>query len=102
MVLTGTNAGVDDEDRFAFRSPWMAWRGAPVHDAHAHHPGRGGSLHPPRAGEELFRAIAASGSEVELVTYPREGHVPVERGHALDAITRTQAWFDRHSVRSYG
>jgi dipeptidyl aminopeptidase/acylaminoacyl peptidase len=46
--------------------------------------------------EELFHAIAASGSEVELVTYPREGHVPVERAHALDAITRTQAWFDRH------
>ena len=36
--------------------------------------------------EELFHAIAASGSEVELVTYPREGHVPVERAHALDAI----------------
>ncbi len=46
--------------------------------------------------EELFRAIAASGTEVELVAYPREGHVPVERAHALDAIDRTQAWFDRH------
>ena len=46
LVLTWTNAGVDDEDRFAFRSPWMAWQGAPVHDAPAHHPGRGGSLHP--------------------------------------------------------
>ena len=46
--------------------------------------------------EELFHAIALSGSEVELVTYPREGHVPVERAHALDAISRTQAWFDRH------
>jgi len=28
--------------------------------------------------------------------YPGEGHVPVERAHALDAIRRTQAWFDRH------
>jgi dipeptidyl aminopeptidase/acylaminoacyl peptidase len=46
--------------------------------------------------EELFNAIAASGAEVELVAYPREGHVPVERAHALDAIRRTQAWFDRH------
>jgi len=46
--------------------------------------------------EELFTAIAASGAEVELVAYPREGHVPVERAHALDAIRRTQAWFDRH------
>jgi len=46
--------------------------------------------------EELFNALAASGSEVELVVYPREGHVPVERAHALDAIRRTQGWFDRH------
>jgi dipeptidyl aminopeptidase/acylaminoacyl peptidase len=46
--------------------------------------------------EELYHAIAASGAEVELVVYPREGHVPVEREHALDAIRRTQAWFDRH------
>jgi dipeptidyl aminopeptidase/acylaminoacyl peptidase len=51
---------------------------------------------PPGQGEELYHAIAASGAEVELVVYPREGHVPVERAHALDAIRRTQAWFDRH------
>ena len=47
-------------------------------------------------GEELFDAIAESGAETELVVYPREGHVPLERAHALDAIERTQAWFDRH------
>ena len=46
--------------------------------------------------EELFNAIAETGTEVELVVYPREGHVPLERAHALDAILRTQAWFDRH------
>jgi dipeptidyl aminopeptidase/acylaminoacyl peptidase len=51
---------------------------------------------PPGQGEELFNAIAASGAEVEFVVYPREGHVPVERVHALDAIQRTQTWFDRH------
>jgi hypothetical protein len=26
LVLRWTNEGVDDEDRFAFRSPWMAWQ----------------------------------------------------------------------------
>ena len=26
LVLRWTNAGADDEDRFAFRSPWLAWR----------------------------------------------------------------------------
>jgi dipeptidyl aminopeptidase/acylaminoacyl peptidase len=51
---------------------------------------------PPAQAEELYRAIAASGAEVELVVYQREGHVPLERVHALDAIRRTQTWFDRH------
>jgi len=46
--------------------------------------------------QELFTAISETGTEVELVVYPREGHVPVERAHALDAIARTQAWFDAH------
>jgi len=46
--------------------------------------------------EELFHALAEGGAEVELVVYPREGHVPLERAHALDAIRRTQEWFDRH------
>ena len=51
---------------------------------------------PPGQAEELFNAIGASGVDVELVVYPREGHVPVEREHALDAIQRAQAWFDRY------
>ena len=50
-------------------------------------------------GEELFGAIAPTGTECELVVYPREGHVPVERAHLLDALQRTQAWFDRHLER---
>jgi dipeptidyl aminopeptidase/acylaminoacyl peptidase len=51
---------------------------------------------PPSQAEELFHAIAETGTEVELVVYPREGHVPMERAHMLDAIARTQAWFDGH------
>ena len=47
-------------------------------------------------GEELFGAIALTGTECELVVYPREGHVPVEREHLPDALQRTQTWFDRH------
>jgi hypothetical protein len=26
LVLRWNNEGADDEDRFAFRSPWLAWR----------------------------------------------------------------------------
>jgi dipeptidyl aminopeptidase/acylaminoacyl peptidase len=51
---------------------------------------------PPGQGEELYRALAEAGCVTELVVYPREGHVPVERAHATDAIERTQAWFDRY------
>jgi dipeptidyl aminopeptidase/acylaminoacyl peptidase len=46
--------------------------------------------------EELFAAIARAGADTELVVYPREGHVPMERAHARDSIVRTQAWFDRY------
>jgi dipeptidyl aminopeptidase/acylaminoacyl peptidase len=49
---------------------------------------------PVSQAEELFNALAETGTDVELVVYPREGHVPLERAHALDAIARTQAWFD--------
>ncbi len=56
---------------------------------------------PVSQAEELFSAIAETGTKVELVVYPREGHVPLERAHALDAIRRTQDWFDLH-LRSGG
>jgi dipeptidyl aminopeptidase/acylaminoacyl peptidase len=51
---------------------------------------------PAGQGQELYRAIAGTGTEAELVIYPREGHLPFERAHALDQIVRTQAWFDRY------
>jgi dipeptidyl aminopeptidase/acylaminoacyl peptidase len=51
---------------------------------------------PVSQAEELFRALEEAGTDVELVVYPREGHVLVERAHALDAIRRTQEWFDAH------
>jgi dipeptidyl aminopeptidase/acylaminoacyl peptidase len=46
--------------------------------------------------EEQFAALGAAGVEVEMVIYPREGHVLFERAHVLDALNRTQGWFDRH------
>jgi dipeptidyl aminopeptidase/acylaminoacyl peptidase len=50
---------------------------------------------PASQGEMLFGALAAAGCETELVVLPGEGHVPVSRRYALEAIRRTQAWFDR-------
>jgi dipeptidyl aminopeptidase/acylaminoacyl peptidase len=51
---------------------------------------------PVEQGEQLYAAIAASGATTELVIYPREGHVLIERAHALDQIRRTTDWFDRY------
>jgi dipeptidyl aminopeptidase/acylaminoacyl peptidase len=55
-----------------------------------------GRPHAEKVRRQLFGAIVLTGTECELVVYPREGHVPVERAHLLDALQRTQAWFDRH------
>jgi dipeptidyl aminopeptidase/acylaminoacyl peptidase len=51
-------------------------------------------------GEELYAALEAVGAEAELVVYPREGHVLVERAHVIDALHRTRDWFDRHLRRA--
>jgi dipeptidyl aminopeptidase/acylaminoacyl peptidase len=55
---------------------------------------------PVSQGELLFGALAAAGCETELVILPGEGHVPVSRKYALEAIRRTQAWFDRYLTPS--
>jgi dipeptidyl aminopeptidase/acylaminoacyl peptidase len=51
---------------------------------------------PPAQGELLFGALAAAGCETELVVLPGEGHIPVSRRYALEALRRTHAWFDRY------
>ena len=43
----------------------------------------------------FHRALRHFGVEHEFVVYPREGHGLFERGHRLDALRRTRAWFDR-------
>lgn len=43
----------------------------------------------------FHRALRHFGVEHEFVIYPREGHSIRERGHQLDVLRRTHAWFDR-------
>jgi dipeptidyl aminopeptidase/acylaminoacyl peptidase len=50
---------------------------------------------PVSQGELLYGALVDAGCETELVVLPGEGHVPVSRRYALEAIRLTQAWFDR-------
>ncbi|WP_232248551.1 S9 family peptidase [Streptacidiphilus rugosus] len=43
----------------------------------------------------LHRALRRFGVEHELALYPGEGHAILGRGHRLDLLHRTRAWFDR-------
>jgi dipeptidyl aminopeptidase/acylaminoacyl peptidase len=45
--------------------------------------------------EYLHRALRRFGVEHEYIVYPRENHSFRERGHQLDLLRRTRAWFDR-------
>jgi len=47
-------------------------------------------------GEELFGAIARTGTECELVVYPRRDTCPSSVRICSTHSQRTQAWFDRH------
>ncbi len=47
-------------------------------------------------GRELYGALRYLGKEVEMATYPREGHPIEERKHQLDLIRRVLAWYDRY------
>ncbi|MEU8236389.1 prolyl oligopeptidase family serine peptidase [Actinoplanes sp. NPDC048967] len=50
----------------------------------------------PISQAELFhRALRGYGVEHEYVVYPGEKHAIRERGHQLDVLRRTRAWFDR-------
>jgi dipeptidyl aminopeptidase/acylaminoacyl peptidase len=46
-------------------------------------------------GLYLHQALRHFGVEHEFVVYPREGHGIRERGHLLDLLSRTRAWFTR-------
>jgi dipeptidyl aminopeptidase/acylaminoacyl peptidase len=48
-------------------------------------------------GQAMYfhRALSRFGVENELVVYPREGHLILERHHQLDLLRRTRAWFAR-------
>jgi dipeptidyl aminopeptidase/acylaminoacyl peptidase len=50
---------------------------------------------PASQSEYLHRALRRFGVEHEYVRYPRENHPIRERGHQLDLLHRTRAWFDR-------
>ncbi|OQY86517.1 MAG: hypothetical protein B6D42_01060 [Anaerolineae bacterium UTCFX5] len=83
--------------------PWL-WENSPL--AHAHH------IKTPlliihsendfrvaiSEAEQLFAVIRRSGSPVEFVRYPREGHELSRNGepkHRIDRLQRIVGWFDR-------
>ncbi|HWW62632.1 MAG TPA: prolyl oligopeptidase family serine peptidase, partial [Thermoanaerobaculia bacterium] len=44
----------------------------------------------------LYRALKHFHVEAQLVTYPREPHLPREEAHQIDMMRRMLAWFDGH------
>ena len=54
---------------------------------------------PVEQGYQLHAALRAARAPTELVVYPREGHIVVERDHLLDQIRRTTDWFVRYLGR---
>ncbi len=47
-------------------------------------------------GRELYGALKYLGKEVQMATYPREGHSIQERNHQLDLLRRVLDWYDQH------
>ena len=69
---------------------------APVYDADVDPAGGGGPVHPLSQADELFTAIAESGHRGRARGVSARRPCAAGAGHALDAIRRTQEWFDRH------
>jgi len=77
-------------DRWYFGKPWEhvedAWRQSPLSGAgKAKTPflllqGQADVTDPLGQSEEMYRALRQAGVQVEMVTYPREDHVPLARG----------------------
>jgi dipeptidyl aminopeptidase/acylaminoacyl peptidase len=44
----------------------------------------------------LYRALKYFGVESELITYPGEGHLPLQPKHQVDILQRMLDWYDRH------
>jgi dipeptidyl aminopeptidase/acylaminoacyl peptidase len=84
------------EDPEAYRAPSavlrMSQSRTPVLVIH----GAADEAVPPAQGIALYKAAREAGLETELVLYPREGHVVMEREHQVDFAGRVVAWFDRH------
>jgi dipeptidyl aminopeptidase/acylaminoacyl peptidase len=58
--------------------------------------GEADTLVPPGQASESYHAIRFTGTESQMVLYPRTGHVPHEPKLILDIERRTIEWMDRH------
>jgi dipeptidyl aminopeptidase/acylaminoacyl peptidase len=55
---------------------------------------------PVTQAHELYTCLSSVGAEVEMATYPREGHQILEAAHAEDLMARTLRWLSRHRAAS--
>ena len=110
--------GTEDEswyDRWFFGKPWErwsdAWRQSPLSGvAHARTPflllqGQNDTVDPMGQSQEMYRALRQMNVPVDLITYPRVNHVPLESAifgnpsdepwHGFDARRRIVAFIEK-------
>jgi len=46
-------------------------------------------------GLELYRALKTTGKQVEMISYPGEGHGLRKPAHRIDCLRRWSAFYDR-------
>ncbi len=55
---------------------------------------------PVTQAHELYTCLSSVGAQVEMATYPREGHQILEAEHAEDLMARALRWLSRHRTVS--
>jgi dipeptidyl aminopeptidase/acylaminoacyl peptidase len=84
----------ENADVFARTSPSTYVRKARTPTLILH--GENDPVNPAGQATALYRALKHFHVETQLVTYPREGHLPREENHQIDMLRRMLDWFDRH------
>jgi dipeptidyl aminopeptidase/acylaminoacyl peptidase len=62
--------------------------------------GDGDRCVPASQGHELFTCLRSVGADVQMATYPREGHQITEPDHVLDVWARTIRWLSYWTAHS--
>ncbi len=94
LLLGGPPSETTAQRLYIERSAVYRCRGAVAPTLILH--GANDSCVPVNQAHELYGALTATGAEVEMVIYPREGHQITEPAHVADYWSRALAWLSSH------